>query len=74
VGDRCGAVPLQTTQPLVTVSQSAIDGYYVEVTPNRLMPEREFPALRGALAHASRLRDLYGWRLLDLTRTAADAG
>jgi hypothetical protein len=73
VGDPSGSL-LHAARPLVTVSQSAIDGYYVEVTPYRLMPEREFPALRGALAHAGRLRDLYGWRLLDLTRTAADAG
>jgi hypothetical protein len=72
VGDRCGSL-LHATRPLVTVSQSAINGYYVEVTPNRLMPEREFPAKPSALAHAARLRDLYGWRLLDLTRAAADA-
>jgi hypothetical protein len=73
VGDRCTPLP-QATRPLVTVSQCAIEGYYVEVTPNRLMPEREFPALRGALAHAGRLTELYGWRLLDLTCSAADAG
>jgi hypothetical protein len=71
VGDRGGPL-LHATRPLVTVSQSAIDGYYVEVTPNRLMREREFPGRPGALAHAGRLRDLYGWRLLDLTLSAAD--
>jgi hypothetical protein len=71
--ERSNIDPAGLARPIVTISESALDGFYVEVTPGRLMPEREFPALRGALAHAGRLRDLYGWRLLDLTRTAADA-
>jgi hypothetical protein len=71
--ERSNIDPAGLARPVVTISESALAGFYVEVTPNRLMPEREFPALRGSLAHASRLRDLYGWRLLDLTRPAADA-
>jgi hypothetical protein len=72
MGERSNIDPAGLAQPVVTISESALDGFYVEVTPARLVPEREFPALRGAVAHANRLRDLYGWRLLDLTQTAAD--
>jgi len=60
-------------RPVITVGRSAInDTYYVEVTPDRLQRDREFKARQCAIAHADRLRDLYGWRLLDLTRSAPD--
>ncbi len=64
--------PARYCTPVITVGQCAIaDSFYVEVKPERLQREREFDVRQGALAHARRLRELYGWRIIDLTPTPA---
>ena len=71
MAERADLRAVQPCRPIITVGQSPIDDrFYVEVTPPRLQRDREFEVRQGALAHACRLRDLYGWRILDLTQTA----
>jgi hypothetical protein len=70
MAERSNLRAVHTCRPIITVGQSVIDdGYYVEVTPPRLQQDREFEIRQGAIEHACRLRDLYGWRILDLTQT-----
>jgi hypothetical protein len=73
MAERASFGAVQLARPVVTIGRSVIDdSYYVEVTPD-LQRERAFQARQGALAHAGRLRDLYGWRVLDLTLSLTDA-